>query len=196
MIGRGSEGVEVPRSGADGSSGPEGARAGISWRHLIAALLLGWWSLSLVTSELPVSLLDNVDYILHQAGHLLFFFLSPCGFLFLMLGGALVQLGVPATLVYYFAVRQRTPFSAAVCLWWFGQSFINISVWSEGLRTGPVEEGGLSLGWVSDMSRLLGLLIMLGATAWAAYFALPGPYKERCRSIIFERFPVLSAHFE
>jgi hypothetical protein len=196
MNGRGREGVAGPRPGAGGSTGSDEARPGISWRHLIAASLLGWWSVSLATSEMPVSLLDNVDYLLHQAGHLLFFFLSPCGVLFLMLGGTLVQLGIPAALVYYFAVRQRALFPAAICLWWLGQTLINISVWSEGLRTGPVEAGGLSLGWISVLSKLLGVLIMLAATAWAAYFALPGQYRERCRSVLFERLPALSSHFD
>jgi hypothetical protein len=70
-------------------------------------------------------LLDGVNLIAHEAGHLLFGYFGE----FLgVAGGTIGQLFVPAAFTVYFFF-QKSLFSSCVTLFWFGQNFINISVY-------------------------------------------------------------------
>jgi hypothetical protein len=71
------------------------------------------------------SLLDRVDLIAHEAGHLLF---GYCGEFIMVCGGTLGQLLVPAGIGAYFVTRREF-YSATVLLFWLGQSFLNVSVY-------------------------------------------------------------------
>jgi len=75
-------------------------------------------------------LLDRVDLIAHEAGHLLFGWFGQ----FLgVLGGTLGQLLVPIVIALYFAFRQEI-YSSAVTLFWVGKNFFNVSVYLRDAR--------------------------------------------------------------
>lgn len=72
------------------------------------------------------SLLDNADLVIHEAGHLFFFFF---GRFIYTAGGTLMQIFLPTLLAWYFfkeSYRTGIQFS----LFWLGQNLINISVYS------------------------------------------------------------------
>jgi hypothetical protein len=70
-------------------------------------------------------LIDGVNLVIHEAGHLLFGYFGQ----FLgVAGGTIGQLFVPAVFTIYF-YYQQSRFSSSVTFFWFGQNFINISVY-------------------------------------------------------------------
>lgn len=70
------------------------------------------------------SFLHGVDLAFHEFGHLLF---RPFGEWMMFLGGSLFQCLVPLLLAGYFVFRQQQPYSAAICLWWCGQNFLDVA---------------------------------------------------------------------
>jgi len=137
--------------------------------------------------------LDLVNLAFHEAGHLLF---SPFGSTVHYLGGSLGQLLVPAGLAVYFVVRQRQPIGSAFCLWWFGESLINISIYMADARelALPLVGGGdhdwnelfyrfgllgeASVVRVSWIVHAMGVVLMLVGIAWVLYFALPASRRQ------------------
>jgi hypothetical protein len=164
-----------------------GQRTGLSWRRLILLVVLGWWTLRMGTGIATWCFLDLVNLAFHEAGHLFF---SPFGSTVHYLGGTLGQLLVPAGLAVYFVVRQRQPIGAAFCLWWSGESLINISVYMADARALalPLVGGGdhdwnelfyrfgllgeTSVARVSSIVHAMGVVLMLVGIAWVCFFAL------------------------
>lgn len=70
--------------------------------------------------------IDGVDLIIHEAGHVVF---MPFGEFITIAGGSLFQLIVPAAFVLYF-YRRGQLFSAALVLFWLGQSLLNVAVYA------------------------------------------------------------------
>ncbi|MFN3695135.1 MAG: hypothetical protein ACK4UV_09005 [Ignavibacterium sp.] len=71
-------------------------------------------------------LIDNVDLVIHEAGHLFFMFFGK--FIY-TLGGTLMQIIIPSLIAYsFFRNNYRTGVQFA--LLWLGQNFINISVYA------------------------------------------------------------------
>lgn len=86
-------------------------------------IFFGWFFLTFWTGRGFLMLFNNVDFVLHEAGHLLF---SYTGSRFLAaLGGSLFQLFVPAALCMQF-VLQREPYGTAFCSFVFFQNFLHI----------------------------------------------------------------------
>ncbi|HKO96056.1 MAG TPA: hypothetical protein VJU86_03625 [Pyrinomonadaceae bacterium] len=71
-------------------------------------------------------LIDGVDLVIHEAGHLIF---SPFGEFMTIAGGSLFQVIMPALFVGYFLYHGKL-YSAAVVLFWVGQSILNVSVYA------------------------------------------------------------------
>jgi hypothetical protein len=69
--------------------------------------------------------IDNVDLIIHEAGHFIFMFF---GEFMHVLGGSLTQVVVPLLFVGYF-ILQRQWFSASVVLFWVGQNIISVATY-------------------------------------------------------------------
>lgn len=131
-------------------------------------------------------LADNVNLIVHEAGHLLFGWLGATLGLW---GGTLLELLVPAALAFYFTVHRQTT-GVAFAVFFFFENFLYISVYVGDARAqalplitvGDPEAGGhdwfliLShLGllpydtFLARMARALGWLGMLGAVSWLAW---------------------------
>lgn len=99
-------------------SGIEGNAAGESWLHLI-----------------------NLPF--HEAGHLFF---RPLGSFMTSLGGTLGQLLVPLLCMVVLLVKTRDPFGGAVCLWWFGENFLDIAPYINDARAGQLPLLGGNFG--------------------------------------------------
>ena len=89
---------------------------------LLFTLYFGW----IAFDPMQGSFLDNVDLPIHEFGHLLFRLL---GEFMMVAGGSLFQVIFPAVFVGYF-VWQRSYFSAAIVLFWVGQSILNVWVYA------------------------------------------------------------------
>jgi len=75
-------------------------------------------------------LLDNIDLVIHEAGHLFF---SLFGKYIYTLGGALMQIILPSIIAsFFFRNNYRT--GVQFGLLWLGQNFINISVYAADAR--------------------------------------------------------------
>ena len=162
--------------------------------HLVfrAALLLGagWLFLGFASAPMGgygVPILDNVNLVFHEAGHILFI---PFGSFMTSLGGSLTQVLVPLVCAAAFHGRGDR-FAAALGVWWAGESLASLAAYVAdaralqlvllGGRTGAEVEGHDweailgALGWLNhDMAlgracRLLGLALMLAALALAGW---------------------------
>jgi hypothetical protein len=148
--------------------------------------------------------LDYVNLPFHEAGHL---FLTPLGTTMHYLGGTILQLAVPVGLAAYFVLRRRAPYSAALCLWWLGESLVNVGWYMSSARTLDVPlVGGGDHDWnelfyrfgllgegsvaaVSAGTHRLGVVVMLAGLAWAAFFTLPEHAREAVKDRIGARLP-------
>lgn len=70
--------------------------------------------------------IDGVDLLIHEAGHVIF---MPFGEFITIAGGSLFQLIVPAVFAIYF-LRRGQSYSAALVLFWLGQSMLNVAVYA------------------------------------------------------------------
>lgn len=99
-------------------SGIAGNAAGESWLHLI-----------------------NLPF--HEAGHLFF---RPLGRFITSLGGTLGQLLVPLVCMAALILKNRDFFGGAVCLWWFGENFLDIAPYINDARAGRLPLLGGNVG--------------------------------------------------
>jgi hypothetical protein len=108
-------------------------------------------------------LIDGVNLLIHEAGHIVF---RPFGEFMMIAGGSLFQVIMPLLFVGYFAY-QRKFYSAALVLFWVGESILNVSVYaadSLALQL-PLLGGPDSM---HDWNYLLSSLNLLPATAKVA----------------------------
>lgn len=75
-------------------------------------------------------LIDNVDLVIHEAGH---FFFSFFGKFIYTLGGTLMQIILPSIIAAFF-LRNNYRTGVQFSLLWLGQNFINISVYAADAR--------------------------------------------------------------
>jgi hypothetical protein len=174
-------------------------------------LPLMWWTLSLGTGASTWCFLDFVNLAFHEAGHLFLGF-GPRTLVFL--GGTLGQLAVPILLIVHFLFRNREPFAAALCMWWLGESFVNISIYMADARSLalPLVGGGdhdwnelffrfgllgePSVQRVSTITHVLGAAVMVLGLSWAVFFVLPPTRHERVRMWLTVRWPWMEALLE
>ena len=71
-------------------------------------------------------LIDGVNLVIHEAGHLIF---SPLGEFMMIAGGSLFQVIMPALFVGYFWYHHKY-YSGALVLFWVGESILNVSVYA------------------------------------------------------------------
>ena len=99
----------------------------VRWASLGLLVALAGWTWSFARTPLSADAMESFlhlpDLVFHEAGHVIF---SPLGQFMTVLGGSLMQFLVPVILAGAF-VRQRQPFSAAVCGWWAGQNLVDLA---------------------------------------------------------------------
>lgn len=71
-------------------------------------------------------LIDGVNLVIHEAGHIVF---RPLGEFMMIAGGSLFQVIMPGLFVGYFWYNQKY-YSAALVLFWVGESVLNVSVYA------------------------------------------------------------------
>ena len=152
----------------------------------IFTFYFGWIALT----PMQGSFLDNVDLPIHEFGHLLF---RPFGQFMMVAGGSLFQVILPAVFVGYF-VWQRSFYSAAMVLFWVGQSILNVWVYAADavkmqlvLTSGSTgSEGGFhdwnylltatgllsSTNIVAGIIRFAATLVIISAGVLSIYYSL------------------------
>jgi hypothetical protein len=157
---------------------------------LLAGLTMWAWVLIRLdyrTGEMMESFLHRPLLVFHEAGHLIF---MPFGEWMTVLGGTLGQLIMPAVLAGALLIKNRDPFGAAVGLWFFGVSLLDVAPYMFDalqpqlmLLSGATGEAGghdwiylfSSLGWlnkspfIGGLTHALGALVVLLSLAWAAW---------------------------
>ena len=101
----------------------EVATYAIIWLGLV---YLGWQFLGMdwQSAEIMNTFFHNIDLIFHEAGHVLF---MPFGQYMMYLGGSLFQVLLPLMLAVAFLWVNKDSFGASVCLWWAGQSLMDLA---------------------------------------------------------------------
>jgi hypothetical protein len=160
----------------------------------VALGVLVLWGLWFVTrpwdsEEIASSFLHRPDLVFHEAGHVIF---RMFGTWMMFLGGSLFQCLFPLVFAWWFLFKQGQPFSAAVCVWWCGQNFIDIAPyigdaralalpllgeWSDEMVDARADRHDWynileMIGWLDydqvlgRLSKLVGAGLMIAACAW------------------------------
>jgi hypothetical protein len=162
----------------------------LNYPKLILALLLSVYFGWIALTPIQGSFLDNVDLPIHEFGHLLF---RPFGEFMMVAGGSLFQVIFPAVFVAYF-LWQKSFYSAAIVLFWVGQSILNVWVYVADaivmklvLTSGFTGSEGSFHDWnylltatgllsstnmVAGIIRLLGTLVIISAGVLSIYYSL------------------------
>jgi hypothetical protein len=136
---------------------------GFSRPKLAAAIIASLYFLWCAYDPYQWHLIDGVNLVIHEAGHLIF---SPFGEFMMIAGGSLFQVIMPALFVGYFWYNSKY-YSAALVLFWVGESILNVSVYagdSVALQL-PLLGGQDSM---HDWNYLLSSLNLLQATSQIA----------------------------
>ena len=158
------------------------------WQRVSRPALIAWAAFYLLfliyaaTSSSGFLLIDNVNLVVHEGGHLLFGWLGPTASLW---GGTLLQWLVPALLAcHFFVQRQTTAF--AFCVFMFFENFLYTATYMADARAQvlplvSVGEGNGGHDWASIFSslgviqydtriagvvRVMGWLGMVGTVLW------------------------------
>jgi hypothetical protein len=173
---------------------PEGAStAGLILRVGLLTVLFIWGVALIVppvsSNAAGESFIHLVNLPFHEAGHIFF---SPLGRFVTSLGGTLGQLLVPVICGAALLWKRADPFGASVCLWWFGENFVDIAPYINDARAGVLPLIGGNTGraapygfhdWeyllnetgllrydhqIATGSHVLGVLLMVAAIGWGA----------------------------
>lgn len=157
---------------------------------LLFASLLTIYFLWIAYHPMQGSFLDLVDLPIHETGHLVFrLFGEFAG----IAGGSLFQVILPAIFVGYFVWRHQY-YSAAIVLFWVGQSLLNVWVYAADavvmqlvLTSGFTGSEGSFHDWnylltrtgligstkiVAGIIRALGTMVIIAAGVSAIYYSL------------------------
>jgi len=138
--------------------------------RMAVALLAGLYFLWCAYDPSRWHLIDGVNLIIHEAGHIIF---MPFGEFIMIAGGSLFQVLVPAVFAGYFFYRQQL-YSAALVLFWVGESLLNVSVYAGDAVSMqlPLLGGQDSihdwnymldrLGWLSATPKVAGVIRLAG----------------------------------
>lgn len=159
---------------------------------LIIACIAGLYFLWCAWNPYEWHLIDGVNLLIHEAGHLFF---RPFGEFMMIAGGSLFQIIMPAIFVGYF-IWHKNYYSAAMVLFWVGESILNVSVYagdSLALQL-PLLGGQDSIhDWnymlselgmlkstpkIAGFIRLIGTLVIIFACVWAVKSSLKNEEEE------------------
>ncbi|MBW1788325.1 MAG: zinc ribbon domain-containing protein [Deltaproteobacteria bacterium] len=159
---------------------------------LLALAVLSWkFAVSSFSgNDNPGGFMHFVNLPFHEAGHILF---RPLGSFMTSLGGSLGQLLMPLVCVAAFLFFKRDAFAASVCMWWFGENFVDLAPYIGDARrlalpllggnTGADSPYGFhdweyiltEIGWlghdhaIATAARLTGVLLMGLSVVWGGY---------------------------
>lgn len=98
---------------------------------IIFTLLLIYFSLPYFTQNIPWTVFDSADLLIHEGGHLIFGF---AGQFIQILGGSLMQTLMPILFAAYFAFKKSW-YSLAFCVFWFGVNLISVGIYMADANT-------------------------------------------------------------
>ena len=101
-----------------------------------------------------LAFIHGIDLVFHEAGHVIFGFF---GEFVTVLGGSLTQVLIPVIATAAF-LRTHQWASAAVTLFWTGQSLTDVAIYAADGRALPLLAEGLMHDWYYILGRL-GLLL-------------------------------------
>lgn len=127
---------------------PKGGDPLFVWGKALLLLILLIWGGRLIFSPIAAnaageSFLHLVNLPFHEAGHVIF---APFGQFIGSLGGTLGQLLMPLICGGVLLIKTRDPFGASVCLWWFGENFLDIAPYMNDARAGVLPLVGGNYG--------------------------------------------------
>ncbi|MDH3997446.1 MAG: zinc ribbon domain-containing protein [Desulfuromonadales bacterium] len=188
----------TPQRGALGQllfSVPEQVDSFYLWGRAIVLAVIAVWGFKLIFSSIASnaageSVLHLINLPFHETGHIVF---RPFGRFMTSLGGTLLQLIIPLVCLVALLLKTRDTFGAAVCLWWFGENFLDIAPYINDARAGVLPLVGGNFGnsspygfhdWefiltetglmrydhlFAKMSHLFGSALMVLALLWGGY---------------------------
>lgn len=136
-------------------------------------LILVYWTFQLLRpsdQQLPWIFLDNLNLLIHEAGHWIF---SLFGQFIAILGGSLNQCLLPAIFLGYF-IFKRDVAGSSFGLFWLGDNLINVSYYIADAQAMalPLLGGDSSihdwnwlltyLGWINQAELLGGIVKVFG----------------------------------
>lgn len=132
--------------------------------RLIGTIIAAAYFYYCVTNPTLGHFIDNIDLIIHEAGHLIFIFF---GEFMNILGGSVLQILVPIIFCLYFFVYKQEFFSGSILLFWVGFNFVNVSIYMGDaiLMNLPLLGGD---GVIHDWNYLLSQIGVLAKTATLA----------------------------
>lgn len=143
----------------------------LMYRMLLVIWILVWmevnlkefirkWKISIILLPLELyyclnrgdyTLLDNADLVIHEAGHVFFYFFGQ--FIY-MAGGTLMQILLPLLIVWFF-IRSGYLTGIQFSLFWLGHNFLNISVYAGDAETRTLRLlGNGTHDWYYMLSKL------------------------------------------
>jgi hypothetical protein len=161
-----------------------------NYLKLIFAVVLSIYFIWIAYDPMLGSFLDLVDLPIHETGHLLF---RLFGEFMGIAGGSLFQVILPAVFVGYFVWREQY-YSAAIVLFWVGQSILNVWVYAADavvmrlvLTSGFTGSEGSFHDWnymltqtgligstkiVAGIIRSVGTLVIIASGVFSIYYSL------------------------
>lgn len=96
---------------------------------ILASILISMYFLSYASGPKNLdkwNLIDDVNLIIHEAGHSIFMFFGEFIHVF---GGSFFQVTFPLVFVIYFIFWRREYLSASILLFWVGQNILDVAVY-------------------------------------------------------------------
>jgi len=170
---------------------PRATHLGASLGRAALCTGLAIWTVSLLRTPLPAlggSFMHLINLVFHEAGHVVF---APFGSFMMSLGGSLLQVIVPLVCAWAFFFQQDDRFGASVCVWWAGESLLDLSPYIDDARSlrlmllgGPAAEVEghdweailMSLGWlhldhtIAKAVWMCGCALMVGSLVYSFLF--------------------------
>jgi hypothetical protein len=134
---------------------------------LVLAWQVGARGLTHGSAGVLLDLLDTVNFVFHEGGHVLF---VVFGSFLTVLGGSLTQVALPAACTVYFWRAGRLA-AAAATLFWAGESLSGVAIYVADARARalPLHGGpGVIHDWHYLLSRL-GALDWASELGWATF---------------------------
>ena len=114
---------------------PRATHPGVSLGRAALCAGLAIWTVSLLRTPLPAlggSFMHLINLVFNEAGHVVF---APFGSFMMSLGGSLLQVIVPLACAWAFFFQQDDRFGALVCVWWAGESLLDLSPYIDDARS-------------------------------------------------------------
>lgn len=168
----------------------------LNYPKLIFAALFSIYFLWIAYDPMQGSFLDLVDLPIHETGHLIF---RLFGEFMGIAGGSLFQVIFPVIFVGYFFWHEKY-YSAAIVLFWVGQSIINVWVYAADavvmklvLTSGFTGSEGSFHDWnymltrlgligstktIAGLIRIVGTLTIIAAIVSSIYYSFHPPAQE------------------